>query len=152
MANETKPTEGSAPPVVGSRLPFERYLPRLLELIRFGSVGVGTAVLYFCLFWLVNLLVVLPAWLVGAICYGPCLVVNYVLHRTFTFRSDHSHGHAGPRFVVIQLGGLLINSAVLWLGTEVLRLSYWPSQLGAIACLALWSYAGQRFWTFAPHG
>ena len=120
-----------------------------LELLRFGGVGLSTAALYFVLLWLLGLAARLPAWLAGALAYGPCLVANYLMHRWFTFRSVKEHGQAGPRYLAVQIGGMLINSGVLWLGVDVLRLSYWPSQIAAIACLGLWSYLGQRFWAFS---
>lgn len=54
----------------------------------------------------------------------------------------------GPRYLVVQAGGLVINSLGLWLGVDVMELPYWASQLLAILALASVSYLGQRFWTF----
>lgn len=119
------------------------------EVVRFGWVGLLTLILYAVEMWSLARLTTWPIWANAALSYGPCLVVNYLLHRNFTFRSDRAHAVAGPRYLVIHLGGMAINSGMLWLGGEVLHFSYWPSQVIAILTVALWSYAGQKLWTFS---
>jgi putative flippase GtrA len=89
-----------------------------------------------------------PTWINATLAYGPCLIANYFLHRAFTFRSDKRHMDAGPRYLAIQLGGLVINSGVIWLAVDRLKLPYLPAQVAAVATLALWSYLGQKLWTF----
>lgn len=127
----------------GKRSVYQQFL----EMVRFGSVGVTSTLVYFCVFWVVNRFID-SDWLCGALAYPPSMLVNYTLHRSFTFRSDASHAHAGPRYIVVQGGGWVINTVGLWWGGEILGLEYWASQSLAIATVAVLSYIGQRFWTF----
>jgi putative flippase GtrA len=118
------------------------------ELVRFSWVGFFTLGMYAGEMWLLGRLNAWPTWLNATLAYGPCLVTNYFLHRAFTFRSDKQHLEAGPRYLVIQLGGMAINTSVLWVGVDRLNLPYLPAQFAAVATLGLWSYLGQKLWTF----
>jgi putative flippase GtrA len=120
----------------------------LPEALRFATVGTASAAVYFALLWLLALVTRLSLTLRATMAYAISIIFNYIVQRSFTFRSARQHQHAGPRHVVVQLGGLAINSAVLWLGVEV---EHWwaPAvQVGAIALTTVWSYLGQKFWAF----
>jgi putative flippase GtrA len=120
----------------------------LPEALRFATVGTASAGVYFALLWLLAVVTRLSLTLRAALAYGISIIFNYIVQRSFTFRSVRQHQHAGPRHVVVQLGGLAINSAVLWLGVEI---EHWwaPAvQVGAIALTTVWSYLGQKFWAF----
>ena len=118
------------------------------ELVRFGWVGVLTVGLYAFEMWAFRHFTALPAWLAAALAYVPCLVVNYSLHRSFTFRSDKHHLQAGPRYLAIQLSGLGVNSGVLWFSVDYMRWAYLPAQIVVTLMLALLSYLGQKLWSF----
>lgn len=118
------------------------------ELVRFGWVGFFTLGVYAAEMWLLAHYTTWPTWLNGTLSYGPCLLVNYLLHRSFTFRSDRQHSVAGPRYLAIQLGGMAFNTGVLWLGVEHWGWPYFPSQVVAVMVLAAWSYVGQKAWAF----
>jgi putative flippase GtrA len=121
----------------------------VLELARFGGVGALTTLLYFALLWLLNELLSLPMWAIAALASGPPLLVAYLLHRSFTFNSEQQHTRAGPRFVVVQLLGVVINSAVIWVGTDVMKLPFLLAQLAAIGIQVAATYLGQKFFAFA---
>jgi putative flippase GtrA len=136
----------SAPSGGGSRT--AALVAQFWELLRFGWVGTLTLGIYVVELWLLDRFCDLPTWLDATFAYGPCLVINYLLQRTFTFRSGKRHSLAGPRYLVIQLGGLAINSGFIWLGAEVLHWPFLVAQFAALATLALWSYLGQKLWAF----
>lgn len=119
------------------------------EMVRFGWVGLFTLGMYVVEMWLLAHHTHWPAWLNATIAYGPCLVVNYVLHRSFTFRHDGEHLRSGLRYLAVQLGGMGINSGVLWLAVDRLGLPFFPAQVAALLIAAVWSYVGQKAWAFA---
>ncbi len=122
----------------------------LLELIRFGSVGGSTAVLYFVLVWiLAKLLPSLPMWVIAALASGPPLLAGYLLHRSFTFNSQAQHKNSGPRFLMVHLGATVINSLVIWLGTDLGHLPFVPVQLGAIGVQVIFTYLSQKHFVFS---
>lgn len=119
----------------------------LPEALRFAAVGAASAGVYFLLYWLFGWLTRL-AWLRATLAYGVGMLFNYLVQRSFTFRSQRQHHHAGPRYLLVQLGGLLINTAVVYLGVDLAQLPFLPVQLLAIVLTAVWSYVGQKFWAF----
>ncbi|RYZ03128.1 MAG: GtrA family protein [Myxococcales bacterium] len=121
----------------------------VMELVRFGGVGGLTTLLYFLLLWGLDKLLSLPMWAIAALASGPPLLVAYLLHRSFTFNSEQQHTRAGPRFVVVQLLGVVINSAVIWVGTDVFKLPFLLAQLAAIGIQVMATYLGQKFFAFA---
>ena len=120
----------------------------LPEALRFATVGTASTGLYFALLWLVTVVTRLSLTLRATLAYGTCIIFNYIVQRSFTFRSMRQHQHAGPRYMVVQLGGMAINSAVLWLGVDIEHWWYPAVQVGAIALTTIWSYLGQKFWAF----
>ena len=92
----------------------------------------------------------LPLWMHATLAYGTGIIFNYLVQRSFTFRSQRAHQHAGPRYLVVQLVGMGINTLVIWLGVTIGHWPFLPVQFIAIVFTATWSYFGQKFWAF--HG
>jgi putative flippase GtrA len=99
------------------------------------------------------------------------MTLNYSLQRNYTFRSLLAHGRAGSRYVTVQLGGLVMNSALLelLLGQRLLDASLglglsasgpslallpWSTLRVLIAqgislgVTTVYSYVAQRTWVF----
>ena len=119
-----------------------RVLPNVVSCI------VAIIALYFALLWLLTQVTRLSLTLLATLAYGSGILFNYLVQRSFTFRSVRQHQHAGPRYMVVQLGGMAINSAVIWLGVDIEHWWYPAVQVGAIALTTVWSYVGQKFWAF----
>ncbi|MEY2936587.1 MAG: hypothetical protein RL033_7336 [Pseudomonadota bacterium] len=137
-----------APGGSGARLSLQVLRAALPELVRFAAVGVASAAIYFGLLWFFGWITPFPLAVLATLSYGTGIIFNYLVQRSFTFRSRRQHHHAGPRYLLVQVGGMLINSAVLHLGVDLRRWPFLPVQLGAIALTAMWSYVGQKFWAF----
>ena len=128
--------------------PAERW-SAVLELIRFGSVGGSTAAMYFGLVWLLaKLLPTLDWWVIVSLASGPPLLAAYLLHRSFTFRSQSQHKTSGPRFLAVQLTANVLNSFAIWLGVDLAHLPFIPVQLAAIAVQVLFTYKMQKLFVF----
>lgn len=120
------------------------------ELLRFGAVGGSTAVMYFVLVWLIAKL--FPAfawWLIVTIASVPPLITAYLLHRSFTFRSQSQHKQSGPRFLAVQLFANVLNTGAIWLGVDLAHLPFVPVQIAAIALQVLFTYTTQKLFVFA---
>jgi len=117
----------------------------------FSLMGaVGTAAHYALLFFLVSRMGVhpVPASVAGAVLGA---FINYLLNYRFTFRSNRKHQEALPRFLAIAATGLALNTVLMWLMVEPLRVHYLIAQLIATGCVLVWNYFGNRHWTF-PRG
>jgi putative flippase GtrA len=75
--------------------------------------------------------------------------VNYQLNYRFTFRSEKSHVAAASRFALIACAGLAINSAMMMLLIDVLRLRYLVAQVATTCVVFAWNFCGNAFWSFA---
>jgi putative flippase GtrA len=122
----------------------------LRDLAAFLLVGGTGAVLFILLSTLmIELRTGLPEWLVSAMCWAILIGPVYLGHRLFSFRSDAPHGRALPRYVAVQVLGLLLAAGFSWLAYAILGL---PSFAGAVLVAGL--TAGVNFvilklWAFA---
>jgi putative flippase GtrA len=85
----------------------------------------------------------LPA---AALSFSCGTVVAFVLSSSWAFevRSFSSSGQGLLIFAVIGMGGLLINLAGLWVGSEIFGVVYWLSKLGAAVASFLFNFAVRR--------
>jgi putative flippase GtrA len=120
------------------------------QLLRFVGVGgLATALHYLILVALVNS-AGLDATLASSAGYALSTMFNYALNRHLTFRSRRSHGSALPRFLLLAIVGLAINTATVWLLVQQFALHYLVAQIVATALTLCWNFIAARYWAFAP--
>jgi putative flippase GtrA len=79
-------------------------------VIRFIVTGGGAAALFFVLSVAFVTTGAPPFW--GSLAaYAVAFLASYLLQRGWTFRSLHRHGHALPRYLILQLGCALSSAA-----------------------------------------
>ena len=76
------------------------------------------------------------------------VLVSYGLQHAWVFRSTAGHAEAGSRFLAVTAVALALNTAVLWLGTEVLAAPYPPVQAVALVAIPALNYTLNSRWTF----
>ena len=119
------------------------------QFIQFAIVGCAAAVGHY------GVLIVLSEWagtspvpasgagfVVGA-------AISYALNYQFVFRSDKDHTPTAAKFLTVAIIGLALNSIIMALLTERAKLHYLPAQVTATVLVMVWSYLGNRCWTFA---
>jgi putative flippase GtrA len=120
--------------------------------LRFLVVGViATSVHYAVLITSVELLGWGPV-LASGLGYSLGAIVNYLLNRRYTFRSDAPHGTAVIRFLIVILAGLGINVLLMNLFTVHFGLPYLVSQVLTTGIVLFWNFAGNALWSFAHPG
>jgi len=123
---------------------------RGVQLARFLIVGgIATALQYVILIIGVQALGWRATW-ASAGGYALSCILNYWMNHRFTFRSSRPHASAALRFGLVAAGGLAINTAVMWLLVESLRMQYLLSQVAATAAALVWNFSGSALWSFAP--
>lgn len=120
----------------------------LRQFARFLIVGCGSAIGHYGL--LIALVQVAGVAPVPASAAGALLgaVINYVLNYHFTFRSEAQHRVALVKFACVALVGLSLNTLFMWIGIELFHLHYLVSQILTTGLVVIWSFSGNRFWTF----
>lgn len=119
------------------------------QFLRFILVGV-TATLTTYLF----LIVLVELWQVNVIIasvigYVAGIVVNYLLNYGFTFQSKQHHLNLVPKFILVMLVGLLLNTGLMFVGIYWFGMHYVLAQLAAITVVLIWSFTANRLWVFA---
>ncbi len=119
-----------------------------MQFIRFAGVGaIGTLAHYVLLVMLVE---TLRTNEVAASTAGATLgaLVNYLLNRRYTFRSEKRHGEALTKFLIIAALGLTLNSLLMLIFVEILNIYYLLAQVFSTGLVLIWNFLGNRFWTF----
>lgn len=118
------------------------------QFVRFAGVGCISAIGHY------GLLIVLvrgagvaavPASTAGALLGA---WINYSLNYRFTFRSSKNHKESVSKFAAVAVVGLLLNTLFMWIGVDVLHMHYLLSQIITTGLVMIWSFLGNRFWTF----
>jgi putative flippase GtrA len=118
------------------------------RFLRFLAVGgFATILMYVLLVAGIEGLGLRPL-LASVLAYLLSAVVNYALNRRLTFRSRQRHRVALPRFAIVSGTGLLLNTAIMALGTELAAWHYLPVQVVATLVVLFWNFVGSQWWTF----
>lgn len=120
----------------------------LAQLAKFGVVG---ALATFIDFVVLIALTELGGWdpvLSAAVSFVVSVVFNYVASMRFVFTRREDLGRAEELviFVALSVVGLLINEALMWLGTSALSLNYVLVKVVATALVMLWNFCSRKRW------
>lgn len=121
------------------------------RLFRFLVVGVGAAALLFLLsFLLVH--AGLPPFAASTLAYGIAFVVAYSAQRGWTFGAEHDHGHALPRYFVLQAGCALFSGLVSHVAVAQFGMS--PLAMSAVTTIvtSAVSFVLSSVWVFPERG
>jgi len=124
------------------------YYRLFSQFIRFGLVGVVSTFTHVgTLAFLVELLNFppIPASTLGFIL---AVVVSYILNHRFTFRTKGNHSVYFPRYLLVCIIGLSLNTGIMYLTVQVLEWWYLAGQLCALTVVPVSNFTLNRFWTF----
>ncbi|KAA5602576.1 GtrA family protein [Blastochloris sulfoviridis] len=75
-------------------------------------------------------------------------VVSYVLNRRFTFDSARSHAAAVPRFALVAGVAFVLTGILMEVLTTRAGLHWLVAQVITTGIVLVWTFLGNRFWTF----
>jgi putative flippase GtrA len=123
-------------------------LPQVMEVVRFGVVGLITASVYLTVAYLLSSVDALGSIKSSLIAFLIAVAANYCLHFFFTFNIDGEHRRAFPRFFLVVGVGLMTNLFFVWLFTAVLKVQPFLSQLGAMCIVVVFNFFFFKSWVF----
>ena len=120
---------------------------RLIQLVRFGVVGVSNSLISFASYAIALSLGVryLPA---GAGAFALGAANGFVLNRSWTFEHRGPRLRAGRRYLVVQLIGVGATVMLLRLVVHGLGVPRLEAQVVALVPVTLLSFALSRLWVF----
>lgn len=80
--------------------------------------------------------------------FGISALSNYLLNYHLTFKSRNAHVEAATKFFIIAMLGLLLNSVIMLVGTEILIMHYLLAQVMATGIVLVWNFTGNYLWSF----
>ena len=97
----------------------------IIQLIKFGIVGVVATVIDFGVLMLLTEVFGIDVLVSSAVSFSVSVIANYILSMLFVFKGSNDNKlKEFALFVLLSIGGLLINQAIMWLGTEIFDLYY----------------------------
>ncbi len=122
----------------------------LFKFLKFGVVGGSGVLVDFFFTWLCKEKFKIQKYLANAIGFSIAASTNWFLNRIWTFKSHNPEMLMEySQFLIISLLGLGINSLVLYLLTEKVKLNFYVAKLGAIAVTTIWNFFANYLYTFA---
>ena len=115
----------------------------------FALVGTAATIVTFAVLIISVEVLHANAIMASVVGYALGIVVNYILNYRYTFGSDQHHHVVMPKFLVVMVIGMFINTAVMYLGINWFRFHYMLAQLIAVAIVLMLSFTANRLWTFA---
>ena len=116
--------------------------------LRFGIVGITTALLYYALLFVaVELLLVEPVT-GSSIVYVIVIFANYLMHYSWTFAAASPHTAVLKRYLFMIACGFVLNLFFMYVGVTVLALNYLLVQGATMAVLIAWNFVVSSLWVF----
>jgi len=119
-----------------------------ISLVRFGVVGVTNTAIGFGAFWSFHR--VLRAAAAQGIAYTLGTLWSYYWNRRWTFQSRGKVASEASRFFTLQIGFMLLSSALLGLLVDHAHLPSWPCWLAVSAFITVLNFVASRYWAFKP--
>lgn len=121
----------------------------LLQLMRFGIVGISAACLHFTGVVILVESGLLTPLLANVIAYGFAFPVSYFGHRYWTFHTTTAlHSVAMPRLLLISTTNFFANEGLFYIFMSVFNLSYPIALLIVLTILPIATFFLSKFWVF----
>lgn len=119
------------------------------EMVGFALVGIGVNAIGYCVYLLLTWSGV-PPLLAVTILYPVGVAASFIGNRQLTFTHEGNTASAAVRYLLVQLGGYLINLFLLLVFTEQFGLSHQLAQAVAIVVVAAYLFVTLRVFVFRP--
>jgi putative flippase GtrA len=77
-------------------------------------------------------------------------IFNFLAHRWITFQSQGKHRDQIPRYLFVLVSAMALQSALFWVGNEVLKVYDIFVAIGTSFIVPVYTYSMHRWWTFRP--
>lgn len=122
----------------------------MLKFLKFCVVGVSGTAIDFGLTWLCKEIFKIPKFLANAIGFVVAATNNYILNRIWTWGSTSDQvGVEYVKFFTVSLIGLGLNTLILYIFNEKIKLNFYVSKIIATGVVMLWNFFANNFFTFA---
>lgn len=126
----------------------------LAQLMKFGVVGIIAFIIDYGLMVLLTQIFGVFYLISATISFTVSVIFNYIASMRYVF--THKEGMSRRRefviFVVLSVIGLMLNNALMWLGTSVAGISYLITKLFATAVVMVFNFVTRKRFLDAGDG
>ena len=117
----------------------------IIQLIKFGIVGVIATIIDMGTLVFLKEVAHIDVLVSSAASFSVSVIANYILSMLFVFQSKQDNKlKEFCVFVILSVGGLLLNQFVMWLGTEVLDIYYLLAKVLATILVPIYNFVTRK--------
>ncbi len=117
----------------------------MLQLFKFAIVGVIAAIVDVGVLVVLKELLFIDVLISSAVSFSISVTVNYLLSMTFVFKSKkQSRIKEFIIFVLLSIGGLILNQVILWFGIDFLSLHYLVVKFLAMVIVPVYNFITRK--------
>ena len=116
-----------------------------IQLIKFGIVGVIATLIDLAVLMLLKEFMHVDVLAASAVAFSVSVIANYILSMLFVFKSrGNSKVKEFLVFVVLSIGGLLLNQFIMWIGTEIMTAYYLWVKAFALVLVPIYNFITRK--------
>lgn len=127
------------------------YIIRLDKKFLFLLVGGSAALLYLIISTCLVIIFDIKEWLASSISWTICIIPAYLGQKILTFKSEISHQFAFPRYLLLQIIGILLSSILSFLLSSFTQLNTLAIFSIVISTVTIISYFSQYLLIFLAY-
>ena len=117
----------------------------IIQLIKFGIVGVIVTLIDLAVLMLLKEFMHIDVLVSSAVAFSVSVIANYILSMLFVFKSrGNSKVKEFLVFVILSIGGLLLNQFIMWLGTEIMTAYYLWVKAFALVFVPIYNFITRK--------
>ena len=117
----------------------------IIQLIKFGIVGVIATLIDLAVLMLLKEFMQVDVLVASAVAFSVSVIANYILSMLFVFKSrGNSKDKEFLVFVILSIGGLLLNQFIMWIGTEIMSAYYLCAKVFALVFVPIYNFITRK--------
>ena len=117
----------------------------IIQLIKFGVVGVIATLIDLAVLMLLKEFMHVDVLVASAVAFSVSVIANYILSMLFVFESrGNSKVKEFLVFVILSIGGLLLNQFIMWIGTEIMTAYYLWVKAFALVFVPIYNFITRK--------
>ena len=117
----------------------------MLQIIKFGIVGVIAAIVDVGVLVILKEFLSLDVLICSAVSFSVSVVINYLLSMAFVFKSkDENKIREFIIFILLSIGGLGLNQLILWIGVNFTTIYYLVIKILAMIIVPIYNFVTRK--------
>lgn len=117
----------------------------ITQLIKFGIVGAIATLIDLGVLMFLKEFLYIDVLVASAAAFSVSVIANYMLSMLFVFKgNENGKVKEFIVFVVLSIGGLLLNQFIMWIGTEIMTAYYLWVKVFALVFVPIYNFITRK--------